>query len=95
MGFIECVLCEADHLIVYLIGRSFRYTVPDAAFDFDIARLVILSVDKVFLFLEHDVHLLLAHGSPDQIASAVGVSGQIPDDLHDLLLVDQAAVGDR
>ena len=41
----------------------------------------------------HNIDLFLAHCSSDEIRSAVGISGKLPADLHNLLLIDHAAVG--
>ena len=50
-------------------------------------------MDEIFLFLQHDVHLLLGHGAAHQVGTAVAVTAQITDNLHYLFLIDQAAVG--
>ena len=49
---------------------------------------------KISLSLVHDVVLFLGHGAAHQVAAAIGIAGQIAHDLHDLFLIDHAAVGD-
>ena len=41
----------------------------------------------------HDMHFFLGHRTAENIRAAVGITGQRADDLHDLLLVDNASVG--
>ena len=46
--------------------------------------------------LELDVEfflLLLTHGSPEQVGLSEGVPGELLGDLHDLLLIDDQAIG--
>ena len=50
-------------------------------------------MDEVFLFLQHDVHLLLGHGAAHQVGTAVAVASQITHYLHNLLLIHKTAVG--
>ncbi len=91
VGFVESIFGEVDHvvknavchLLVNSLGNTARHS------------LSLISVDKILPLLLHDGVLLLAHGTAHQVASAHGVPAQIPDDLHDLLLINDAAVCGR
>ena len=82
MGFIEGVGRKAAHFIKDAVRHRLRDAVLGAA------------RNEVPPFLFHDVGLLLAHGTAHQVGLPVAVPCQLPADLHDLLLVDDAAVGD-
>ena len=82
MGFIEGVGREAAHLIKDAIGHGLGDAIGGAA------------GDEVPALLFHDIGFFLAHGAADEIGLAVAVTGQLAADLHDLLLIDDAAVGD-
>ena len=93
MGFVEGVTRETLHLVK---DRHCRPAVNPAAhtsFDQDIAVVVGQSFDEYLSLLLHDVRFFLAHGTADDIRSAVAVSGKGTEDLHDLFLVDDAAIG--
>ena len=51
-------------------------------------------MDEVFALLRHHLVLLLRHRAADKVASTVAVPCQIAHNLHHLLLIDHAAVGD-
>jgi len=89
MGLVEGVLCEVRHVIVNLVCRLLVDPVGDTA----LYALFLISVNKVLALLRHDRRLFLRHGTAHKVASAEGISGEISDDLHDLLLVDDTAVG--
>ena len=95
MGFIERVSRETRHFVEDLVGDLLGHPVADAAGHVDGTVLVQLAVDEVLSFLRHDVRLFLGHGAAHQVGAAVGVPAQFTDDVHDLLLVDDAAVGRR
>ena len=83
---------EADHVIEDDFRGGRRHAVPDAARDLHVALLVLLAVDEVLLLLQHDAHLLLAHGAAHQVGAPKRITTQVTHYLHYLLLVDQAAV---
>ena len=93
MGFVEGVGGEGDHLVVDLVGHVLRHAVADAACDLDAAVLGSLAINEVFPLLLHDLVLLLGHGAAHQVTSAIGITSQVADDLHHLLLIHHAAVG--
>ena len=66
----------------------------DAAVDDHVAVFVHHAVHEILPLLGHHVLFLLGHGPAHQVAAAQRVARQIPHDLHDLLLIDHAAVGD-
>ena len=89
MGFIECIFGEVDHIVKDSVGHLLADPFGKAARH----ALFLVSVDEIHPLLLHDGMLLFTHGTAHQIASAHGVSAQIPDDLHHLLLIDDTAVG--
>ena len=82
VGFIEGVGREAAHLIKDAVGHGLGDSIGGAA------------GDEVPALLFHDIGFFLTHGAADEIGLAVAVTGQLAADLHDLLLIDDAAVGD-
>ena len=88
MGLVEGIFGEIHHFPVNLQSHLFRNPPADAARH----PFFRISVDEVVPFFFHHSLLLFAHGPAYQVAAAHGVAAQIPDDLHDLLLVDDAAV---
>ena len=82
MRFIEGIGREGDHLVEDGVGSVVRNAVLPAP------------VDEVHALRVHDVVFLFRHGPPDDVRVAVRVARQLPADLHDLLLVDETAVGD-
>ena len=89
MALIECVVREVHHLIEDAVRDRLRYTICKTARN----ALLFVSVDKIAALLLHDGLLLLGHRASDQVAPAHAVAAEIPHDLHDLLLIDNAAVG--
>mgnify|MGYP000700686529 CR=1 FL=1 len=51
------------------------------------------AVHKMLPLCLHDGVLLFAHGAADVICLPKGEACQFPEDLHDLLLIDDAAIG--
>ena len=93
MGFIEGVGGEGNHFVVDFIGDVLRHAVAHTAGDRHPAVLIGQAVDKDFPLLVHDFMFFLGHGPAHQVAAAVAVARQVADDLHDLFLIDHAAVG--
>src|SRR5699024_3049617 len=89
MGLVEGVLGKIHHLIIDFSCHLFRNSVFHTAGN----ALLLISVNEVVPLLFHHGLLLFTHGTAHQIASSHGVSAQIPHDLHNLLLVDNTAVG--
>ena len=83
MGLIKGILCKVDHFIVNMIGRHFINTVCNTA----LYSLGFISVNEILTLFFHHSSLFLTHGTAHQVASSHGISGQVADDLHYLLLV--------
>ena len=90
MGLVEGVIGEGEDLIVDLFGCGGVDAVGYAALD--VAGGV--AVEKRLPLLSHVLGLLLAHGPAEHIRLAQGVPRQLLEDLDDLLLIDDTAVGD-
>ena len=89
MRLVEGILCEIGHVIVDLVRRflidSLRYAARN--------MLGFISVDEILTLLRHDRSLLLAHCAPDQVCASQCVAAKAPHNLHNLLLIDNAAIG--
>ena len=90
---VEGIAGEGGHLFEELLGDFLRHAVAHSAGHGDGAVGLHLAVDEDFLLLCHHVVLFLGHGAAHEVAAAHGIAGQIAHDLHDLLLIDHAAVG--
>ena len=91
MRTVERVLREVHHAVEDLVGRR----LGDAAGQAARHAFLWIAVDEVGSLLLHHGFLFLAHGAAHQVAAAHGIAAQIPHDLHDLLLIHDAAVGIR
>ena len=89
VGLVEGVFGKVHHSVVDAGGNLFIDPAGRAAGNV----LLGVAVDEVPALLFHDGLFLFTHGPADQVAPAQGVAAQVPDDLHDLLLVHDAAVG--
>ena len=81
MGFVEAVARERLHLIEDVI-RARRLDTP-------LRR----ALQEYGALLRHLLRLLLAHRTPQQVGAAERIAGQDLRDLHDLLLIQDHAVG--
>ena len=89
MGLIECVIGEGEDLIVDLFGGGRVDAVGYAALDIP----GWVAVEKRLPLLSHVLGLLLAHGTAEHIRLSQRVPGKLLEDLDDLLLIDDTAVG--
>ena len=89
MGLIEGVFGEIRHVVKDLVGRLFVDAVGRTA----LYSLFLVAVNEILPLPGHNVRLFLGHGTAHQVAPSQGIPGQVPDDLHDLLLVHDTAVG--
>ena len=91
MTLVEGVGRKAGHFVVDLVC----YLLRDAVGNTPRALMAGLgaAVHKMFPLGFHDGVLLFAHGAADVICLPEGEARQFPEDLHDLLLIDDAAVG--
>ncbi len=94
VGLVEGIGRKSSHLVINLRGNFLRNAIADAAGYVNGAVFIELAVDEVFALLRHDLVLFLRHRTADKVASTVAVASQITDNLHDLLLIDHATVGD-
>ena len=92
VAFVERILGESIHLVEKQLCRFLGHAAPDGAFYFDLAVVVDLSVDEIVAVQSHDVHFLFAHRAPDLVRLSVGIPRKRTADLHDLFLIDHAAV---
>ena len=88
MGLVEGILGKINHFIINLLGCLLWNAVCDTARH----ALLRISEDEILPFLLHDGSLFLGHGTTYQVASSQGITCQLLYDLHNLLLVDNAAV---
>ena len=93
VGFVEGIGGEGRHLVEKLAGDFGAHAVAHTARHDDLPVLL-QTVDEDFALLGHDVVLLFRHGAPHEVASAIRIARKIAHNLHDLLLIDHAAVGD-
>ena len=93
VGLVEGIGCKGHHVVEYGLRSFPGYAVSDASGDLNVSLFIQLAVDEEFLFLHHDLVLLLGHGTAHQVGSSVAVSSQVSYDLHYLLLVYETAVG--
>ena len=91
VALVEGVGRKAGHLVVDLVCHLLRDAVGNAARAFVTGLRA--AVHKVLPLCFHDGVLLFAHGAADVICLPEGEACQLPEDLHDLLLIDDAAVG--
>ena len=93
VGLVEGVGGKALNLFKQLQGGLLVHAPAQAAVHLPGAVLPLLAVEEHLpLPLQHIV-LFLGHGPPDNVRPAQGVARQVPENLHHLLLVDDAAAG--
>ena len=89
MGLVEGVVCKVVDLLVDGLRRLFRDAIGYAATDAPLR----VTVDKSILLLLDLGSLLLGDGPAHHVRLAQGVAAQALEDLDDLLLIDDAAIG--
>ena len=89
MRLVEGILREVDHLVIDVVRRRLIDAPRDAARDV----LLRITIDEVLPLLLHDLRFFLAHGTAHEVRASHRVAGEITHDLHDLLLVDDTAIG--
>ena len=87
---VEGVACEVQYLVIYAVGHAFADAVCDRAGD--AARRV--AVDEGDALGVDDLVLLFGHGAAYHIRLPKREPGQTAEYFNDLLLIDDAAVGD-
>ena len=91
MRLVEGVVCEGVNIVVDRLRGALADPVRDAALDAP-AR---VAVQERAALLFNVLDLFLAHGAAEHIRLPERVAGKLLEDLNDLLLIDDAAVGDR
>ncbi|MPM88672.1 hypothetical protein SDC9_135776 [bioreactor metagenome] len=86
MGFVERVGREVHHLVEDVVCDRLRNAVCHRADD------AIRPVDEILALLCHYIVLFLAHRAAHKVAPPIGITRQRANDLHDLLLIDHAAI---
>ncbi len=81
MRFVKAVLGKGNHLIKQLLGNC-RTDIMGRC-----------PGDKGFTVLFHFGNFLFAHRPPQQVGLTEAVAGQVLSNAHDLLLVENRAVG--
>ena len=91
MRLVEGIVGEVIHLVVDAFGHADGDAVGLAAAD--IARGVAVNERAALFFNVFD--LLLGHGPAHHVCLPEGIPAQLAEDLNDLLLIQDAAVGNR
>ena len=89
MGPVKCILCKIHHFIKDLIGNLLRYSTADTSGNLKL----LISIYEVCPFLFHNLRLFLGHGTPHHIAPPQGITGKLHNDLHNLFLIHNTAIG--
>ena len=89
VGLIEGIVCEGHDFIVKGLGNGLLDSVGNAAPD----SLLRIAVNKDLPFFLDDLHLLFGDRPADIIRLPHGIAAQLAEDLNDLLLIDDAAIG--
>ena len=90
--FIEGIARKTLHIAEYLFGYFLRYAAGDCPLD--VSALLDVAEDKLIL-LRHQLRLVfLAHRAADEVCLPEREPRKILEDLHDLFLIDDNAVGD-
>ena len=90
MGLVEGVAGEVQDLVIDAVGHVLGYAAGHGALD----AAALVAVDEGHALGVDDLVLLFRHGAADHVRLAQGEAREAAEDLDDLLLVDDAAVGD-
>ena len=91
VSLIKSVIGKVVDLIVDGLRRGFRNTVGHAPFDVPGS----IAAEEGLPFPFHVLGLLLGHGAAHHVRLSQRIAGQFLENLDDLLLIDDAAVGAR
>ena len=89
MRFVERILSEINHRIVYAVCGFFIYAVCHTA----LYATLLISVHKALALCVDDILLLLAHGTADVVRLSHCIARELLHYLHNLLLVYYTTVG--
>ena len=90
VGFVESIVGKIQNVLEDGLGSGFRDTVGDGTGDAALR----IAVDKGLLLGHNDLLLFLGDGAAHIVRLTQTVAAQLAEDLNDLLLIDDAAVGD-
>ena len=89
MGFIEGILGKIRHFIKDSVGCCFINAIGDTAR----YTKFLIAVDKILALLGHNIGFFLGHSSAHKVTSAKIIAGQLHNDLHNLFLIHNTAIG--
>ena len=90
VGLVEGIVREIVNLLVNGLCRGLRDTVCHTAGDVPVQ----IAVEEGLPFLLNVLRLLFAHGPADHIRLSQRIARQVLENLDDLLLINDAAIGD-
>ena len=90
MRFVEGVAAEIEHFF----EKRGRSRLVDAVFDAAGDIFGFVAVDKILAFTAQDLGFLFADGAAHDIGAAHRIAAELPEDHHDLFLIQRTAVGD-
>ena len=90
MGLVESVVGKVHDLIVDGLSNRFRHPMTDTTGN--VLRRI--PVDKHLPLCLDNLHFLFGNGTADVVRLSHSVAAQTAENLNDLLLIDDTAVGD-
>ena len=95
MRLVERIGAEALHIIKNFVCRLLVHSVCNRACAQNIAVFILFAVNKELPLPLHNIMLFLCHCAAHNVRPAEGIARKRAEDLHYLLLVHNAPVGDR
>ena len=92
---VERIGAEALHIIKNFVCRLLVHSVCNRACAQNIAVFILFAVNKELPLPLHNIMLFLCHCAAHNVRPAEGIARKRAEDLHYLLLVHNAPVGDR
>ena len=93
MGFVKGIGGKALHLGENLQGNVLGNPAAHAALHQHLSLFIHQAMEENLLFLVHHLDFFLGHGAPHHIGPAQRITGQLAENLHNLLLIDNAPIG--
>ncbi len=93
MGFVEGIGGKVPNLLEQGLCHALGHPPVHAALHLPGAILPLLAVDEDLLLPLQHIVLLFGHGPADNIRPAQRVARQLPENAHDLLLIDNTSKG--
>ena len=88
MRLVKSVFGEVHHAVIDPV----RNTLADPFGNATRNLFRLITVYEILSLRLHDLLFLFGHGTADQVAAAEREPAKIPDDLHNLFLIDDTAV---